>query len=482
MKRFKALVLSVCLIFLVSPAAQAATLGPATSYAQLLELADAAGSGDVILVSGELSAKGQPPLSTQAFLHITSSAGTTATLLGMQLLNASVAFSSIDLADSLAITGTSHVELSGGVTVRGADGQSAVSFDGNGSLLLYPGSTVKGGKNGEGVVIRHRGGDFYAGIEGTIHGGSGHTGGSGLTVSPLTDTGTLMISGSIHGGSGTAMGGHALNLYDLSGNAFITVAGSIQGGDGPVGGDGIQLVATRDNVNVGIQGTVSGGCGEDFGGDALILMNIGGASSVSLAGSLTGGDVTLSGAQPGVSLLVVGDSTSAHTHLGNCILQDGRDLAAFYATPAPTSTPEPSVTPLPEITSSVEDTAVLATPTPEHAAAPTETPAVQPTAAPTKTPAPQTTPTAAPTAEPTATPTVEPTDVPTEEPSIAPSAEPTASPAIDPTAAPTAEPTPEPTTEPTTEPTAEPTAVPTPETTTAPIEHPSPEATAESSV
>ncbi|MBR2942961.1 MAG: hypothetical protein IKB82_06135 [Clostridia bacterium] len=449
MKRFKALVLSVCLMILFASPALCATRGPATSYPQLLEMAAAAQEGDVLLISGDFSAEGHSPLSTQVYLRIASSEGATATLRHMQIENAHIAFSNIELMDSLSVSGVSHIELTDSVRIKGAPGKSAILFDGSGALLVYPGCTVEGGESGDGISIHHRGGDFYAGIEGTVFGGSGITGGSGMTISPLSGFGTLMISGSVSGGHDQAVGGHALNLYDLSNNAFVTVSGTLQGGRGAAGGDGIQIVAARDNASIGIQGTVSGGRGEDFGGDALILMNVAGAATINLSGMLCGGDVTRAGGNPGMSLLVVSDTSAAHTRVGDCILQDGRDLAALNATPEPTHTPEPQVTPLPEITSSVDDTAALATPTP---AAPTKTPAAQPTAAP------------------TAVPTIEPAPESTPPAPI----EPTTSPAIDPTVSPTEEPTPEPT--------PEPTVAPTPETTTAPIEHPSPEATAESSV
>lgn len=411
MNSFKMLILSVCMLCLLCASALGETLGPATDYAQLLALAAQATDGDVILLSGEIVADAQTPLNTQAAITLRSSEDAPATLRGLRLNDAQISATDIRFEDSLTIRGTSHVELGSGVSVTGAAGQTGLSFDGNGSLILYPDCVVTGGEGGEGVTINHQGGDFYAGIEGTVTGGCGQSGGSGLTISRLCDAGALMISGSISGGSGSTYGGHALNLYDLSGSAFVTVTGTLTGGEGHIGGDGIQLVSTTGNANVGIYGTVTGGNGQSYGGDALILMNMGGASSASLSGSLTGGNVTESGAQPGSSLLVVGSGTASRTHVGDCHLKDGMDLSILDATPTPLPTEEPDITPLPEITSSVEDFEALATPAPTPA--PEQTPDQD--SLPTEAPAEETTP------EPTIEPSIEPTAFPAPDSSPAPS-------------------------------------------------------------
>ena len=425
MKSFRIPALCICLILLMTPTASAATLGPATDYDELLALCEQAGQGDVILVSGELTAADRDALVIQSPLRISSEDD--AVLRGIRLHDSTVSFTNIQLLDTLTITGTSHVELGRGVSVEGAAGSSGISFSGSGELLIDPDCTITGGSGSAGVSIQHQGGEFYAGIDGVLRGGSGQTGGTGLLVSSLTDGGTMMISGRIHGGNGTAMGGNALNLYDLSGNAFITITGRLKGGEGSIGGDGAQIVSAVDNVSIGIDGQITGGQGESYGGDALMLMNIGGASSVNLSGSLTGGDAlesdaqpgvkqgvtnveqsALTGgdaleadAQPGVSLLVIGETSSSHTRVGDCLLEDGQTLAT--AAPAPAATPEPvepSVTPLPEITSAVDDPATLFTPSP------TEEPTPEPT------PEPTAEPTSKPTEEPTAEPAPEPTEAP----------------------------------------------------------------------
>lgn len=379
MKSFKAFILVLCIFTLTVHPAQAATLGPATSYNELLSFIEMAEDGDVLLISGELTAAGDP-LSPAVSVSISSASEEMSAIRGLRLADATISLSHIALLDSLEITGTSYVELGRDVVVLGAAGSSALSFDGNGALLMDPSCQVTGGEQADAIFIAHRGGEFYAGIEGTIRGGNGYAGGTGVVISPLGDIGTLMISGQISGGDGEAIGGHALNLFDLSGNAYVTVTGTLTGGQGAIGGDGIQLVAATGNAIVGISGTITGGQGEDFGGDALILMNAEGASSVNLSGMLTGGDVTQPGAQPGVSLLVVGQNSSTHTRVGDCILQDGRQLGQSSETPSPTPeiTPAPAITPLPEITSSVDASQTLPEPTPELEILPSEEPSVAP--------------------------------------------------------------------------------------------------------
>ena len=340
----------------VSPAF-AQTLGPATTYAELLALADAAGENDVLTISGILTAEGtfEPSVS----LTLTSENGERASIHGLRLSNATVRLANIGLTGTLAVEGTSFIELGSGVTVEGGDGENGLSFAGNGTLIVESGCEITGGDNVAGLTLRHDGGDLYVSLEGVVRGGSGSTGGPGVVVSPLEDAGAMMISGSVYGGDGTAMGGHALNLFELSGNAYVTVDGTVQGGKGRVGGDGIQLVSTADQVNVGVSGTISGGEGSEYGGDALILMNADGASAISLSGSLVGGNVTGEQGQPGTALLIVGESSAVHARVEDCFLEDGQKLAAM-----PAVSPEPEVTPLPEITSSVDDVTQIPTPTP----------------------------------------------------------------------------------------------------------------------
>ncbi len=347
------------LFFVMTPVhpSCAQALGPATSYAELLALADAAGENDVVMISGALTAEGtfEPSVS----LTLTSENGERASIHGLRLSNATVRLADIGLTGTLSVEGTSFIELSSGVTVEGGAGESGLSFAGNGTLIVESGCEITGGDNGAGLVLRHDGGDLYVSLEGVVRGGSGSTGGPGVVVSPLEDAGAMLISGSVYGGDGTAMGGHALNLFELSGNAYVTVDGTIQGGRGRVGGDGIQLVSTADQVNVGVSGTISGGEGSEYGGDALILMNADGASAISLSGSLVGGSVTGEQGQPGTALLIVGESTAVHARVEDCFLEDGQKLASL-----PAAKPEPGVTPLPEITASVEDVTQLPTPTP----------------------------------------------------------------------------------------------------------------------
>lgn len=152
----------------------------------------------------------------------------------------------------------------------------------------------------------------------------GSDGGSGMEVSPMTEYGTMMLARQhLRRRRRNPMGGTGLNLFDLSGNAFITVAGSVRGGKGSVGGAGMQVVSIGDTVSIGVNGEIRGGSGAEYGGDALILMDATAASSVNLSGSLIGGNASSRGGEPGQSLLVVGDSVS-HARVVNCLLRTAK--------------------------------------------------------------------------------------------------------------------------------------------------------------
>ena len=347
----RATALILCVTLSLPSAVWADSLGPARSYDELLSLAALASDGDVILISGDIAAVQDAPLTSASAIRIRSSAEGPASIDALRLKDAAVTFDDIDLNDSLIIEGLCAVEISRGVTVRGADGCEGIRFTGGGTLLLGSGSLVVGGSGSAGVTISHENGDFYGHFDGAVRGGS--NGGVGVEIAPLQQSGALMVSGSITGGDGANVGGHALNLYGLSGNAYVTLGGTLSGGSGLVGGNGVQIVSATGSAIVGIDADIRGGQGATYGGNALVLMNVEGGSSVSLTGSLRGGDVTQAGATAGTSLLVVGDSTSSHVFVSGCHLEDGHHLNAQAVTP------EPAVTPLPEITSSVEHTTTL---------------------------------------------------------------------------------------------------------------------------
>lgn len=420
-KRIGALALSMMLLLAYAAPASAARLGPATTYDELLALASEAKDGDVLLVRGTLAADSAQPLSPAASVRIASDSGKS-TIEGLALRDASVAFSDVTLKDSLRVEGSSYIQLSDGVSVVGAQGASGIVFSGNGALMLDGGSTVTGGGEASGVHIHHDGGELYISLDGSVRGGTGVSGGAGVTIDPLRDGGALMITGKLTGGSGDTFGGNALNLYNIDGNAFVTVDGTLTGGTGSIGGSGMQLITAEGSSTIGIGGQISGGQGRDFGGDALLLMNVSGAASVMLSGSLTGGNASGTDSTPGQSLQILGQHTSLHTRIGDCILQDGKQILVSSA-----------VTPLPAITSSVNDMQTLVTPEPTPSSSP------EPTTAPTSEPMPE------PTSEPTAAPTDAPTAAPTPKPTAEPTANPTDAPTTEPTAAPTAEPTTEPT-------------------------------------
>lgn len=339
------------LLLVLFPCALSETRGPVDSYGELLSLVRTASAGDVLLIEGELSAKGYPPLNPSVPLTIRAS-GSPAVIRSLRLHNAEIAFSGVELLDSLSITGSSYVELGQNVTVQGEAGKSGVSFTGTGELLIDRSCSIVGGSKSTGLSISQQDGSLYVGMEGRVTGGS--SGGAGMSISPLKEMGTMMISGSVTGGDSASIGGHALNLYNLSGNAFITINGTLQGGPGAVGGDGIQLVDIRDTVSIGVDGSISGGQGQDFGGDALMLLNVTGSSAVNLSGTLTGGNVTSGEGQPGTSLLVVGERSSVHMRPETQLLS-GVNLADVS---------EPDITPLPDI-AFADHPGVPATPMPE---------------------------------------------------------------------------------------------------------------------
>lgn len=102
----------------------------------------------------------------------------------------------------------------------------------------------------------------------------------------------------------------------------------------------MQVVSIGDTVSIGVNGEIRGGSGDEYGGNALIVMDAVGASAVNLSGMLIGGDASAQSGEPGQSLLVIGDSV-AHTRVANCMLQDGENTFAYNKASRP----------LPEITS-----------------------------------------------------------------------------------------------------------------------------------
>ena len=439
-RRFGALTLSICMLLLYVSPALAAQLGPARSYDELLSLAQRASGGDTLLISGAIAADSTRPLKTQSQLILRGAGSAVSSISDLALEDANVVLSNLLVDGGLRISGISFVQLERGVTVQGAQGRSGIEFTGSGALLLDPGSCIGGGQHAPGVRIAHHGGDLYISIDGSVQGGRGETGGAAVEIDPLGESGALMVTGQLTGGQGDDFGGNALNLHNLGGNAYITVDGRLTGGEGSIGGSGLQLITANGSIFAGLGGQITGGSGKNYGGDAMLLMNVDGSASIALSGHLTGGNSTGPNSTPGQSLKLLGRTTAMRTTVGDCILQDGRQVLSAIA----------AVTPLPAITSSVDDVETAQTP------APTQTP--QETQQPESTPAPEVT--AEPTVEPTAEPTAEPTEEPTVEPTAEPTAEPTEEPTVEPTAESTAEPTEEPTAEPTAEPTPEPTAEP----------------------
>ena len=409
MKATRALVLFLLTVLLCPALASAGTLGPALNYEELLDMVRRAKDGDILLVSGEMTAT-EEAISSPALLQISGDGK--AVLHRLHISDSSVILSDVELRDSLTISGISNVELRA-VRVQGAPGQSGLSLVGGGTLLIDGDCEITGGEGATGVSVSQRGGDLYVSVEGSIRGGEG--GGSGMEVSPLSEYGTMMLAGTIRGGNDAMMGGTGLNLFGLSGNAFITVAGSVRGGRGAAGGAGMQVVSIGDTVSIGVNGEIRGGSGDEYGGNALIVMDAAGAAAVNLSGMLIGGDASAQTGEPGQSLLVIGDSV-AHTRVANCLLQDGENTFIYNK----------AITPLPEITSSVDAVEPLATPSPTVTPMPmitTPAPTAMVTPTPVVTPTiltPESTATPAPTHTPTPTASPESTPIPTDEPTASP--------------------------------------------------------------
>ena len=338
LKYIRAFALCFFLFICTVSSSFAATSGPASSYDELSALLRNASDGDTILVAGRIDASSTTPLTSQSIVYIQSEGE--AAISSLCLHDASIVFSNVTFTDGISITGNSHIQLGKHVSVSGAFQKPSLSFSGSGTLIIENGCSIKGDHGSAGVLINHHGGEFYGSIEGRIWGGDGSTGGTGLAVTSLQNDAAMMITGTIEGGLGEGMGGHALTLYGLSGNAHITIDGHLQGGSGSIGGDAIQIVSISDIVNVGISGQAKGGSGESHGGNALILMNAQDASSFHISGHFSGGNAIADGSVPGTSLRLVGNAVAARTRIENCILEDGKP---FRHTGSPS--PSPSASP-----------------------------------------------------------------------------------------------------------------------------------------
>ncbi len=201
MKATRALVLFLLTVLLCPALASAGTLGPALNYEELLDMVRRAKDGDILLVSGEMTAT-EEAISSPALLQISGDGR--AVLHRLHISDSSVVLSDVELRDSLTISGISNVELRT-VRVEGAPGQSGLSLVGGGTLLIDGDCEITGGEGATGVSVSQRGGDLYVSVEGSIRGGEG--GGSGMEVSPLSEYGTMMLAGTIRGGNDAMMGG-----------------------------------------------------------------------------------------------------------------------------------------------------------------------------------------------------------------------------------------------------------------------------------
>ena len=128
------------------------TLGPAETIDDLRAMLEEAQDGDTLLLSGDIAMDASAPLTSGSSVRFSSQEGETAVLRGIRLRDMSAAFSNIRFLDSLTVSGTSTVHLDRNVRVHGRSGQSALSFSGNGTLIIDPGCVIEGGDNGSGFI------------------------------------------------------------------------------------------------------------------------------------------------------------------------------------------------------------------------------------------------------------------------------------------------------------------------------------------
>ena len=121
-KRFGAFALSMIMLLSCAFPASAAQLGPASSYSELLALAERASSGDTLLISGDIWAGFDQPLSSQAQLFLRGA--NNSSISALSLHDANIVVSNLTIDGGLRISGASYVQLERGVTVRGADDSS----------------------------------------------------------------------------------------------------------------------------------------------------------------------------------------------------------------------------------------------------------------------------------------------------------------------------------------------------------------------
>ena len=292
----------ICSLVLFASLAVSETIGPIRTADDFVSSLSRAHEEDTFLFTGDIDFA-EVPLSGLNFTF--SSVGKkTAVLRNLCLADSSIRFKQIRIAGFLSVTGRSEIEFRDQAFVTGTDGTSGIVFQGSGLLTIGPDCSVAGGAGAPGIRIANNEGEFYAGIEGTIRGGDGETGGNALLISSLCGQGTVFLNGTLLGGRGKSVGGNALCLYDLNNEAFVSVDGSIQGGDGGIGGDGIQIVSARDHAFISVNGSSSGGTGESHGGNALMIVRAGGSSSVVVSGKLSGGNVVKKGGIGGHSLII----------------------------------------------------------------------------------------------------------------------------------------------------------------------------------
>ena len=349
MFRFRSSVAAAfALCFLFAAHSIAEVFGPIRSREQLLQILPKVHGNDTLSFIGDLDADGI--VFPGVHLTLTSSGARPASLHNLVLHDASTVLQRINVKDSFRVSGNSSLVLKTGARVLGGDSKAGLVFDGCGVLITENGSSITGGNEADGLCILHKGGAFYAGLEGTVCGGT--SGGTGVSILSLTEQSSVLIAGQVLGGDGSFSGGDALHLYGLQEQAFVSVVGSIKGGAGSHSGDGIRIVSCSDNAFIGINASVSAGVGGEYGGNAILVMDARGSSLVSITGALSGGNIRDHNGVPGQSILIADNASIGHVVVHDCLLEDG-SFRIWEEKPV-----------LPSITSSISRPSAMTTPTP----------------------------------------------------------------------------------------------------------------------
>lgn len=105
-----------------------------------------------------------------------------------------------------------------------------------------------------------------------------------------------------------APGNCGVSISHTGGELYGSIEGSVSGGDGQNGGAGVTISPLFDSSAILISGSIRGGNGVSLGGQALNLHNLSGNAFITIDGNLIGGDGFIGG--DGIHLISASDSVS----------------------------------------------------------------------------------------------------------------------------------------------------------------------------